>query len=163
MEALRAPTEIPAEALGARPESAFKPVQAWALAGGILLVFQLYVWGKWIAGPYFTPVPSGPSVPLSEQPDRIANAKTRETTAFNQSENIPDHRVQRGGRLGLKPELGVVQSGKGKQNPARKPHHEGLIIAVGSARVQLHPQRSFAPGRRLLVDRKGRDQNRFQG
>ena len=62
MEALKAPTEIPAEALAARPGPTFNPVQAWALAGGLLLVFQLYVWGKWILGPHFTPVPAGFSV-----------------------------------------------------------------------------------------------------
>jgi hypothetical protein len=56
-------TEIPAEAVEARTESAFNPVVAWAWAGGILLVFQLYVWGRWITGPYFTPVPPGPSDP----------------------------------------------------------------------------------------------------
>jgi len=61
--ALSATTEIPTEAVEAQAESAFNPVKAWALAGGILLVFQLYVWGKWITGPHFTPVPSGPSVP----------------------------------------------------------------------------------------------------
>ena len=42
MQALRAPTEIPAEALDARPESTFKPIQAWAWAGGVILAFQLY-------------------------------------------------------------------------------------------------------------------------
>jgi hypothetical protein len=56
-------TEIPADAVEARTESAFNPVVAWAWAGGILLVFQLYVWGRWITGPYFTPVPPGPSDP----------------------------------------------------------------------------------------------------
>ncbi|HEM46615.1 MAG TPA: spirocyclase, AveC family [Alphaproteobacteria bacterium] len=63
MEALRAPTTIPAEARDARVESTFTPVKAWALAGGLLLVFQLWVFGKWITGPYFTPVPPGPSDP----------------------------------------------------------------------------------------------------
>jgi hypothetical protein len=63
MQALRAPTEIPAEALEARPESVFNPVQAWAWVGGLILVLQLYVWGKWITGPYFVEVPPGPSDP----------------------------------------------------------------------------------------------------
>ena len=63
MQAMRAPTEVPAEALDARPESRFNPVQALAFVGGVILVFQLYVWGKWITGPYFTPVPPGPSLP----------------------------------------------------------------------------------------------------
>jgi hypothetical protein len=63
MEALRAPTEIPAEALDARTRTASKPVQLWALAGGVILAVQVYVWGKWITGPHFAPVPPGPSDP----------------------------------------------------------------------------------------------------
>jgi hypothetical protein len=56
-------TEIPAEAAEARAESTFNPVVAWAWGGGLLLVFQLWVWAKWILGPYTTPVPPGPSDP----------------------------------------------------------------------------------------------------
>jgi hypothetical protein len=63
MQAMRSATAIPVEALEARPESSFKPVQAWAWAGGLILLIQLYVWGKWITGPYFVEVPSGPSIP----------------------------------------------------------------------------------------------------
>ena len=58
--ALSATTDIPAEAAQARAESTFSPIRAWALGGGILLVFQLWVWGKWLTGPYTMPVPSGP-------------------------------------------------------------------------------------------------------
>src|SRR6478609_9316127 len=52
-----------AAALGADIQSAVKPVQIWATIGGALLVLQLYVWIRWITGPYFERVPSGPSDP----------------------------------------------------------------------------------------------------
>ena len=61
--ALSATTGIPAEATGARAESTFNPVVAWAWAGGLILVFQLWVWGAWITGPNFVRVPAGPSDP----------------------------------------------------------------------------------------------------
>jgi hypothetical protein len=61
--ALSATTEIPAEAAQARAETTFLPVRAWAWAGGLILAVQLYVWGKWITGPYFVRVPQGPSDP----------------------------------------------------------------------------------------------------
>ncbi len=38
-------------------------VQGWALWGAAWLSLQLYVWGKWVTGPHFTPVPTGPSDP----------------------------------------------------------------------------------------------------
>jgi len=50
-------------ALGTRPESTAKPVRIWAIAGGAILAFQLYVWIRWITGPYFKRVPAGPSDP----------------------------------------------------------------------------------------------------
>jgi Spirocyclase AveC-like len=50
-------------ALGNRPGSTAKPVRAWAIAGGAILAFQLYVWIRWITGPYFKRVPAGPSDP----------------------------------------------------------------------------------------------------
>lgn len=37
------------------------PVQVWATFGGLGLAFILYVWGRWVAGPYFSTVPTGPS------------------------------------------------------------------------------------------------------
>lgn len=40
-----------------------KPVQVWAVLGGVLLLLQLYVWTRWITGPYFQVVPSGPNDP----------------------------------------------------------------------------------------------------
>ncbi len=50
-------------ALGTQPESAAKPVRMWAIAGGAILAFQLYVWIRWMTGPYFKRVPAGPSDP----------------------------------------------------------------------------------------------------
>jgi hypothetical protein len=50
-------------ALGTQPESTVKPVRIWAIAGGAILAFQLYVWIRWITGPYFKRVPAGPSDP----------------------------------------------------------------------------------------------------
>lgn len=49
--------------LSAQVQSRVKPVQIWAAIGGGLLVLQLYVWTRWITGPYFQRVPSGPSDP----------------------------------------------------------------------------------------------------
>ena len=34
-------------------ESAVKPIKVWAAVGGALLALQLYVWIRWITGPYF--------------------------------------------------------------------------------------------------------------
>ncbi|BBZ40710.1 spirocyclase AveC family protein [Mycobacterium conspicuum] len=50
-------------ALGNQPASTPKPVRAWAIAGGAILAFQLYVWISWMTGPYFKRVPAGPSDP----------------------------------------------------------------------------------------------------
>ncbi|WP_082135677.1 spirocyclase AveC family protein [Mycobacterium sp. EPa45] len=44
-----------------RPSSA--AVKVWATVGGVLLVLQLYVWIRWVTGPYFVRVPAGPSDP----------------------------------------------------------------------------------------------------
>ena len=52
-----------AAGLGARAESEAKPVQIWAVVGGALLALELYVWIRWLTGPYFERVPSGPSDP----------------------------------------------------------------------------------------------------
>jgi hypothetical protein len=51
------------EGLGTQPEPTAKPVRAWAIAGGAILAFQLYVWIRWLTGPYFERVPAGPSDP----------------------------------------------------------------------------------------------------
>ncbi len=55
--------EIQMGSLYAQSHSSFKPVQAWALVGGAVLAVQLWVWAKWITGPYFVRVPAGPSDP----------------------------------------------------------------------------------------------------
>ena len=52
-----------AAALGADVQPKVKPVQIWAFVGGAILVLQLYVWIRWITGPYFERVPAGPSDP----------------------------------------------------------------------------------------------------
>ena len=49
--------------LGTQPEATAKPVRMWAIAGGAILAFQLYVWIRWMTGPYFKRVPAGPSDP----------------------------------------------------------------------------------------------------
>ena len=55
--------EIKPASLHARPSASFNPVQTWAFLGGAILAVQLYVWAKWVTGPYFVRVPPGPSDP----------------------------------------------------------------------------------------------------
>lgn len=43
--------------------SSWKAVQWWALFGGALFALQIFVWTRWITGPYFERVPTGPSDP----------------------------------------------------------------------------------------------------
>ncbi|MBI3227632.1 MAG: spirocyclase AveC family protein [Mycolicibacterium cosmeticum] len=50
-----------AASLGAQPKSKIQAVHIWATLGGAILAFQLYVWGRWITGPYFEQVPLGPT------------------------------------------------------------------------------------------------------
>lgn len=38
-------------------------VRIWAAVGGALLALQLYVWARWITGPFFERVPVGPNDP----------------------------------------------------------------------------------------------------
>jgi hypothetical protein len=52
-----------AAAIGADVQAKVRPVTIWAAVGGALLVLQLYVWVRWITGPYFERVPGGPSDP----------------------------------------------------------------------------------------------------
>ena len=58
-------TESPAgtATLGAQAQTKVRPVQIWAALGGAILVFQIYVWIRWIIGPYFQRVPAGPTDP----------------------------------------------------------------------------------------------------
>src|SRR4030042_2329520 len=55
--------EVPAKSLGIQPRSKWNPIYPWVFIGGALLIFQLYVWIKWIAGPDFETVPAGASEP----------------------------------------------------------------------------------------------------
>jgi len=55
--------QVDPESLHVQPRASFSPVQAWAFAGGAVLAVQLYVWIKWVTGPYFVRVPAGPSDP----------------------------------------------------------------------------------------------------
>ena len=50
-------------ALGSQVRPRSKPVRIWAVLGGLILAFQLYVWIRWVTGPYFERVPKGPSDP----------------------------------------------------------------------------------------------------
>ncbi len=52
-----------AAALDADVQAKVKPVTIWAAVGGALLVLQLYVWIRWITGPYFERVPGGTTDP----------------------------------------------------------------------------------------------------
>ncbi|MEU2014014.1 spirocyclase AveC family protein, partial [Nocardia sp. NPDC019302] len=49
--------------LGNQVRSTVQPVRIWAVLGGAILAFQLYVWIRWATGPYFVRVPTGPSDP----------------------------------------------------------------------------------------------------
>ncbi|WP_019925787.1 spirocyclase AveC family protein [Nocardia sp. BMG111209] len=56
-------------------DSAVRPVRVWAVIGGVLLAFQLYVWIRWLTGPYFHSAPSGPDdPPLYMKVPLVANA-----------------------------------------------------------------------------------------
>ena len=52
-----------AATLGAEVQPSADRVKIWAVVGGAILVLQLYVWTRWITGPYFERVPAGPSDP----------------------------------------------------------------------------------------------------
>jgi hypothetical protein len=52
-----------AASLDAQVQRKSKPVRIWAVVGGAVLLLQLYVWIRWVTGPYFERVPSGPSDP----------------------------------------------------------------------------------------------------
>jgi hypothetical protein len=50
-------------ALDADAQVKVRPVTIWATVGGAVLALQLYVWIRWITGPYFERVPGGPTDP----------------------------------------------------------------------------------------------------
>ncbi|HWI42366.1 MAG TPA: spirocyclase AveC family protein [Nocardioides sp.] len=60
MTDLKQPTPVPALGEESRPGA---PVRIWAVLGGAILLFQLYVWGRWLLGPNFERVPAGPTDP----------------------------------------------------------------------------------------------------
>ncbi|WP_280424025.1 spirocyclase AveC family protein [Nocardia carnea] len=49
--------------LGTPNRQVSKAVYIWATIGGLILALQVYVWIRWITGPYFERVPTGPSDP----------------------------------------------------------------------------------------------------
>ncbi|MCG5434184.1 spirocyclase AveC family protein [Mycobacterium sp. MYCO198283] len=50
--------------LGREPQrSPGTATRVWAVIGAIVLVLTLYVWTRWVTGPYFERVPAGPSEP----------------------------------------------------------------------------------------------------
>lgn len=59
----RVVTESFGEALDPGTGKPTSRVKIWAVAGGLLLALQIYVWVRWITGPYFTRVPAGPTDP----------------------------------------------------------------------------------------------------
>ena len=64
-----------AASLGNEAQSKVKPVTIWATAGGALLALELYVWIRWIAGPYFERVLPGPGdPPMYMKVPLVANA-----------------------------------------------------------------------------------------
>ncbi|MGW4368574.1 spirocyclase AveC family protein [Nocardia takedensis] len=52
-----------AAGLGAQVKSPSRPVLIWAIIGGVILAFQMYIWIRWATGPHFERVPTGPSDP----------------------------------------------------------------------------------------------------
>ncbi|MDH6245349.1 spirocyclase AveC family protein [Mycobacterium sp. OTB74] len=64
-----------ASSLDAQRDPKVKPVQIWAAIGGALFILQMYVWTRWITGPYFHAVASGPNdPPMYMKVPLIANA-----------------------------------------------------------------------------------------
>lgn len=49
--------------VGTETDTKVRPVVIWGTAGGLLLALQVYVWTRWVTGPYFVRVPQGPSDP----------------------------------------------------------------------------------------------------
>src|SRR4051794_18398325 len=53
-------------------------VAVWATIGGLWLAFIVFIWAKWITGPFFERVPAGPS----EQPGWMSTLQTIWEPAF---------------------------------------------------------------------------------
>jgi hypothetical protein len=52
-----------AAGVGTDEQAKVRPVTVWAAVGGALLALQIYVWVRWMTGPWFHHVPSGPGDP----------------------------------------------------------------------------------------------------
>ncbi|CAM2746790.1 spirocyclase AveC family protein [Skermania piniformis] len=61
--------------IGDPPAQPSSRVRVWAVVGAAVLLLELYVWTRWVTGPYFERVPTGPSEPpLYMKIPLIANA-----------------------------------------------------------------------------------------
>ncbi|HWI42364.1 MAG TPA: spirocyclase AveC family protein [Nocardioides sp.] len=70
---MSAPTDAPVVA--SEEQARVKPVHIWAVIGALFLALEVYVWIKWVSGPYFTEVPSGPDdPPMYMKVPLVANA-----------------------------------------------------------------------------------------
>ena len=58
-----APAPGSSSPVDARAPQPLTAVKMWALLGGLVVAFIVYAWGRWILGPNFTPVETGPSHP----------------------------------------------------------------------------------------------------
>lgn len=57
-------TDRPAgDALSVETPKQVRPVQVFAVLGAVFLLIEVYVLTRWVTGPYFKTVPTGPSVP----------------------------------------------------------------------------------------------------
>ncbi|WP_280464082.1 spirocyclase AveC family protein [Nocardia carnea] len=52
-----------AKTLSAPKRQVNKGIYIWATVGGLILALQVYVWTRWMTGPYFERVPTGPNDP----------------------------------------------------------------------------------------------------
>jgi hypothetical protein len=70
------PTDAPIEPMTTRP------VKLWALIGCLMWIFQVVVLVKWLTGPFFEPVPSGPVDPPTSMKIAIVTFLCVEWTLF---------------------------------------------------------------------------------
>jgi hypothetical protein len=59
-----------------------RPVKLWALVGCVIWAFQIFVLLRWVTGPYFHRVPTGPTQPPTEMKVGIITYLTVQWTAF---------------------------------------------------------------------------------